>query len=122
MHENRVAVIQTGEAIIFEGIKSVMKADAWGYHNCISAETSMVNDAQARVLVQMGIRSAVIAFDNDVPKQELLVSADKLRRYMNVFIVEDKNGLLGDKSEKLAPVDKGKEIWEQLYKEKQRVL
>lgn len=112
MHENRTAILEKSEAILFEGIKSVMLADSWGYHNCVSTETSMINEAQARILIQMGIKDCVIAFDNDVPLKELKSSANRLGRWMNVWFVQDKNGNPGDK---LAPVDKGEKIWKELY-------
>lgn len=122
MYENKESIIRSGEAIVFEGIKSVMKADAYGYSNCIAAETSLLNEAQAKILIQMGIHNVVIGFDNDVPYAELLQSANRLKRWMNVDLIIDKEGLLGSKEEKLSPVDKGKEIFDQLYKERQRVV
>lgn len=122
MYENREAICRKGEVIVFESIKSVMLADGWGFDNCVSAETSLINDYQARILIQMGVKNCVLAFDNDVPASEIKNSADKLRRWMNVWIVQDKNGILGDKSEKLAPVDKGEKIWKELYEGRTRYV
>ena len=119
MHENREAVIQKNEAIIFEGIKSVMLADGYGYPNCIAAETSFINDAQARILIKLGIRDAVIAFDKDVTTDKLKPSLDKLKNWMNVYVVKDKNGFLVDKS---SPVDMGENIWNELYMERKRYV
>ena len=113
MHENRMAVTQRSEAIIFEGIKSVMIADSWGYQNCVSAETSLINDAQAMILIRMQIKDVVLAFDNDVTMAKLKPSIDKLRRFMNVWIIIDKRKQLG---EKMAPVDAGKTVWDELYR------
>ena len=119
MHENRETIKQTGRAIIFEGIKSVMKADAWGYHNCIAAETSMINDEQAKILIQMGVGSVVIAFDNDVEMREINISASKIKHFINVEVIQDKNGLAGVKS---SPVDNGIDIWRKLYEQRQRIM
>ena len=115
MHENRAAVLQKGEAIIFEGIKSVMLADGFGYSNCISAETSVINDAQARILIEMGIRDVVIAFDSDVTNDKLRPSVDKLRNFVNLYVIKDKRKLLG---EKMSPVDIGENVWKELYMER----
>ena len=44
-----------------------------------------------------------------------------LSKFTNVYIVYDKDGLLGDKSLKNAPVDCGKEVWEKLYAQRIRL-
>ena len=119
MHENRSAILQKNEAIIFEGIKSVMKADAWGFPNCISAETSFINDAQAKILIKMGIKDVVVAFDKDVTLDKLKPSLNRIKNWMNVYVVRDKNGFGGDKS---SPVDMGEKIWKELYEERKRYV
>jgi hypothetical protein len=63
----------------------------------------------------MGIKDVVIAFDNDVQLEEVRASAARLKHWMNVWIVNDRAKLLGEKTEKLAPVDKGEKIWRELY-------
>lgn len=122
MHENRQAILSIGEAIVFEGLKSVMKADGFGYPNSIAAETSVINDAQAKILIEMGVHDCVIAFDNDVPEEEIKQSVNKLKRWMNIWVIQDKNGLLGDKSEKLSPVDKGEGVWNTLYECRRKIV
>ena len=44
-----------------------------------------------------------------------------LCHFTNVYVVYDSNGLLGGKTEKNSPVDKGKEIWEELYKQRIKI-
>ena len=108
-----------GEIIIFEGIKSCMKLDSFGIYNSVSAETSRLNPYQIKFLV--GLRcNVVIAFDNDVDYRKVVKNVDMLKRFTNVDIVYDKEGLLGDKCSKLSPVDKGREIWETLYSKRIR--
>lgn len=41
-----------------------------------------------------------------------------LMRFVNVYVVIDKKGLLGKVSDKNSPVDKGKDIWDRLYQTK----
>ena len=60
------AIMESKTIIIVEGIKSVMKLDSWGYHNVVSAETSVINDKQTMLLIKMGVKEVVIAFDKDV--------------------------------------------------------
>ena len=119
MYENRQAIIDSGECIVVEGLKSVMKIDSYGYSNCIAAETSILNDDQAKILIQMGVKDCVLAFDQDVTEREAMKSANKLKRFMNVYLVIDRNGLL---SEKQSPCDCGKEIWDRLYNERRKVV
>lgn len=122
MHENRQNIIEKDEIILLEGIKSVMKISDWGFTNGAAIETSALNDEQAKVIIQLGISSAVFAFDNDVEYANARKSAEKISRFMNAYIMYDKDGLLGDKSEKLSPCDKGEEIWRQLYNERRMIV
>ena len=114
-------VTRKNEVIIFEGIKSGMKAEMWGYGNWVATETSYINDEQIRILIKLGIKDVVIAFDNDVSLEQIRGHTRLLCRFMNVYCVLDRNKVLGEKSEKFSPVDKGKEIWKQLYKERVRL-
>lgn len=119
MHENRKNILDKDEIIIFEGIKSVMLMATWGYNNAVSAETSRVSDGQVNNLLRLGVSNAVIAFDNDVSNGQLLSISNKLKRFMNVYIISDINHLLREKD---APVDCGKEVWEKLYESKKRIV
>lgn len=115
-------VREKGEVIIFESFKSVMKADSYGWFNTVSSETSKINPYQLRILIGLHI-NVTIAFDADIALKTLL-NDNKigiLSKFTNVYIVYDKNGLLGDKSLKNAPVDCGKEIWEKLYAQRIKV-
>lgn len=122
MRENKESIIAHNMAIIFEGIKSGMKVEAWGYDYWLASETSYLNDSQVKILIQLGIRDVIIAYDNDVPLKKIKDCTAKLRKFLNVYVILDrknkKEKLLGDKEEKLSPCDKGKEVWETLYKEK----
>ena len=111
------------ELIIFESVKSVMKAYQWGYKNCASAEKHNLTKQQENLAASLkcdivfAYDTDVNYFDNDVKK-----SIDKLKKVTNVYIINDTQKLLGGSETKNAPVDLGKDIWEQLYSEKERVL
>lgn len=109
-------VNSTKQIIIFEGIKSVMKADSWGWHNTVSSETSRLNEKQIKLIIEMGIKNVVIAYDKGVNIKDLKLGM--LKRFSNVYAVVDKYGFLNDKD---APVDKGREIWERLYESRVRL-
>lgn len=104
-----------GEVILFEGIKSCMKAYDYGYLNTVSVESHEINREQIKLLIKLGA-DVVIAFDSDVDP-ETVKGIGTLVKFLNVDIISNPD-LLGEKE---APVDRGKEIWEQLYKERYRL-
>ena len=115
MKENCDAIMKNHKIIIFEGIKSVMKAYDWGYDYCVSAETSTVNDDQVKLLIKMGIKDATIAFDSDVNAEKIIESTRVLRRFTKVYMIKDRRGLLGEKE---SPADRGKDVFETLLNER----
>ena len=110
------------EMIIFESVKSVMKAYGWGYKNCASAEKHTITDEQLKLLVRLSV-NIVFAFDSDISysDKDIKKTIDVLKRITNVYIIYDRKGLLGGKDTKNAPVDLSREIWEQLYFNKTKV-
>lgn len=116
-------VKQKNEIIVFESIKSVMKAYGWGFKNCVSAETHNMSKEQIELLIQLHV-NVVLAFDADVRYSDKSMRADlnKLKMFTNVYVIEDKNKLLGGAETKNAPADCGEEIWHRLYREKRKVV
>lgn len=60
----------------------------------------------------------VVAFDKDVGWDKIKKQTKNLRRFTNVYAVYDRQNLL---DEKMSPVDKGRDIWEELYVQKERI-
>lgn len=115
LYENRDAIKNRKEVIIFEGVKSVFMADTWGIHNCAALLTSHLSPFQMRALAKLGCR-VVFALDKevDITKDH---NISKLRQYVNVEYIRDVDGLLDEKD---APVDKGKETFLRLYEKRQK--
>lgn len=113
-------IIEAGEVILFESIKSVMKAWDYGYKNSVSIESHGITFDQLKLIIQLGV-NVVLAFDKDVDINEgkLKSSLDKIKTFTNVYIIKDNDSLLEEKD---APVDRGKEKWERLYNEKVRYI
>lgn len=111
------------EIIVFESIKSVMKAYGWGYKNCASAEKHTLTPEQIELLIQLRV-DVVLAYDSDISykKGDVRHNIDTLKRLTNVYVIEDRDKLLGGESSKNAPVDCGKETWENLYASKRKVV
>lgn len=115
LYENREAIRAAHEIILFEGCKSVLLADSWGIHNTGAILTSHLNPNQLKILVGLGC-NVVFATDNDVDiKKDHNI--ERLKRYVNVEYIKDRQGLLAEKD---SPVDKGQEVFNQLYEERMR--
>ena len=114
--DNKENITSKKEFIIFEGSKSVMIADGWGFQNTGAALTSHLSEPQFRFLVKLGTR-VVFAFDKeiDITKDK---NIQRLKRYIPIEYIKDTEGLLNDKD---SPVDKGREVFEYLYV-KRRIL
>lgn len=113
-------VMQTGELIIFESIKSVMKAWEWGIKNTCSCETHAITDGQVKLILSLRVPNVVLCFDKDVKfhkEKGLVEQLNNLRKFCNLFIVRDRKGLLGEKD---SPADCGEDIFLALYDAKER--
>lgn len=116
-------VRQSNEIILFESVKSVMKAYGWGYMNTASVEKHSLTDEQIRLVVSLRV-NVVLAFDTDVDyrARNLQDSIARLKRVTNVYIINDKKKLLGGKETKNSPTDLTQEVWEELYKNKTKII
>lgn len=115
---NKQNIIKRKELVIFEGEKSVMKADSYGYNWCVSVGKNGINPHLLNKILTLRY-NVVIAFDKDVDISKVYIEARKLNMFTNVYAVIDKCGYLDKKD---APVDKGKEVWDKLYSEKRRIV
>lgn len=110
LSENHDAIMESGEIILFEGAKSVMKADGWGFHNTGAVLTSHLNPYQFKILICLGVR-LTFALDAEVDIRKD-ANVMRLLPYADVYWIRNTDGLLEDKD---APVDKGKEVFQKLY-------
>ena len=113
LYENNQAILDKKEIIIFEGAKSVMKCDSWGFGSTVAALTSWLNDHLLRLVIGLGC-DVVIGFDKGVdPKADPNVRM--LRHFTRVSAIVDTKNLL---QEKMAPVDAGADVFHELYRAK----
>ena len=123
---NLESIKQHNEIILFEGEKSVMKADYYGYDWSASVGKCGINPNLVKKILSLHIKNVVIAFDKDVEYKTVVKEAKKLSLFLNVYIIIDFDNLLGKrkidgKDNKNAPVDCGKEVWKTLYDKKKKV-
>lgn len=115
LFENMEEILKKKEIIIFEGCKSVLLARSWGIRNTGALLTSHLNPAQMKLLARLGVR-VVFALDKEVNiKKDHNIN--KLKQYVNVEYVWDKDNLLEEKD---APVDKGVETFGKVYEYRRR--
>ena len=116
--ENRQEIERQNSVIIFEGEKSVMNLEGYGITNCIASLTDALTDEQVEELIKLSCRDIIMAWDKGVTKTHIQEAVNVLKKYKNIFFLNDTNGLLDDKD---SPIDKGIEIFDFLYKTKERI-
>jgi DNA primase len=116
---NKSNIEHKNEIILFEGEKSVMKADAYGYNWCCSVGKCGINPNIKKKILELKC-DVVIAFDKDVPSSSIYKEANKISAFTNVYAIFDKDNLL-DINNKESPVDKGKDTFDILYNSKTRI-
>lgn len=110
LYENLEFIKSLDRIIIFEGCKSVLIADTFGIHNTGALLTSHLSPYQMKILASLGCR-VTFALDKEIDiRQDKNIQ--KLKQYVNVDYLWDKDNLLGEKD---SPVDKGKEVFNKLY-------
>lgn len=115
---------EKNEMIIFEGIKSSMKLFGHGIKNSVSAEKHDLTPEQIKFIIGSGIHDVVLAYDSDVTYREKSVqkNINILKRFVNLYLIQDINELLGGRESKNSPIDLGIDIWDRLYAQKKKVL
>ena len=125
-------IAQMGTAIVFEGEKSsLLYASFFGMENDISVATCGSNLVQHQVelLCQCGAKEIVVAFDRQFQEigdaefyqwtKKLTAFHNKYSKLVNISFMFDKKG---DKlGYKMAPIDAGKEVFLELFKERVRL-
>lgn len=109
---NIKAIKKYGYAIVFESEKSVLKLASNQMFAGVSVGTKSITYEQRAILISLDVE-IILAFDKDVNEDAVRWEALKLRRFSKVSYIIDREGLLGEKD---SPIDKGGDVWEQLFK------
>lgn len=134
LHITKSAVKRLKKAVLFESEKSVLKCnDFYGDDNFTCAVcSSNISVYHRDILLSLGVEEVIIALDKFRPQKEdesdeiyaeklmeyerkIVKLASKFTPYMRVFALWDYNDLLDYRD---SPADKGKEILEELMKNK----
>ena len=120
--QNKENIKKKGVAIIFEGEKSVLKAESFLDSNITLATLSnKISIDQLNLLLELNIKEVILGFDKDYHNKE---ERDKLIEewrdltgmlapFFNVSFLVDTSNLLGYKD---SPIDKGKDTLYKLIK------
>lgn len=115
---------ETGELKIFESLKSVMKLFGNEVKDSASAEKHTLTPEQIKWIIGCDyIKNVVFCYDSDVSYQEKEVkkNINMLKKFLNVYVIEDNDNLLGGKEAKNSPIDLGIDIWNRLYENKRKI-
>lgn len=130
IYENKKDIMEYKTAVIFEGEKSVLKyGDMYGYNISVASCGSNLNLKQIELLVkELKVENIIIAYDKEFETfaskegenyyNKLNKICKKYANYCNFYFLFDFNNLLGLKD---SPIDRGKEIFEKLMKNKIQV-
>lgn len=114
LHRALPFIRETGRVFVFESEKSTMYATQHGYPESVAICGDDLDAVQAQLLKSLGKDIQIIfSMDKDKEVDFIYKQCKKVTR-RDVYAMMDVNGLLGEKD---SPVDKGKEIWEQLVNE-----
>ena len=113
-------IINRKSVIIFEGIKSCIKAYGWGIKNTVASETSDLSEGQLRLLIKNGISEVIIAWDSDQDFKKIISNPriKTLKRFTDVSVIRDMKHILDEKE---APVDKGERVFRELFDRRVRL-
>lgn len=106
-------ILEKKEIILVEGEKSVMKLESYGINNAVALGTSHISKEQMRILLKLRV-DIVVALDRDkkaIQDKNLI----NLAKYNKCYIIEDDIGYLGAKD---SPIDKGIDVFQELYNER----
>lgn len=128
LNNSKDAIKALGQAIVWEGEKSsLLYASYFGEENDITAAAcgSSLISYQVKLLLAAGAEEIIVGFDKQFKEigddewkrwtKKLTDINTKYGAYCRISFLFDKNGLLGYKD---SPIDRGPDVFKQLYKER----
>ena len=105
--------------IIGESEKFVMQLDSMGYHNVLALGGCTITDTQARLIKSLPVNKVILAFDEGLNIEHLLLQCDKLKggifsNSKDIYCIYDSKNQILKKDSKMSPSDVGKENFEKL--------
>ena len=128
-YQNRKIIKKAKECIVYEAEKSVLKHGSYFTQNkSVAIGGSSFSEYHSIILKESGVEKIILALDNDWDEDgnkeyglnKMIAEAYKIKDYgFDVDIIYDWDGyLLGNKD---APIDKGRQIYSKLYRERKNI-
>jgi len=116
-YENYFNIATENEIIIVESEKSVLQAMSMGINNVVALSKHVISDEQLELLLRLNC-DIVLALDKDMDRDYCLKELKKFGNICTKYLIIDDNDLLDDKD---SPFDKGLEVWNELYSQKELI-
>lgn len=124
--ENKEAISTVKSIILMESEKGVMQLDSFNMPFGAALSGSNLSMKQIDLLRELGVTEVILGLDKEFEvsgdnKEKIYIEKvkksmiDKLNTYFKVSIIWDQHNLLDYKD---SPTDKGKEVFEKLFKER----
>jgi DNA primase len=113
LFQNHADIVKSGEIIVLESEKSVVKLWGLGYKNAVAICGKSISETQAELILRCNV-DIVLAFDKDVQEEEIEANMERLNypvKTQKVFVLQDPLNLL---TEKESPCDCA-DTWKCLY-------
>ena len=128
--ENYNSIQNAGYCVVFEGQKSVLKMDSIGFKKDINNQYEMsgdqyikdytsvavcghdISEEQVRILSGLNLKEIIIAFDKDIPQEQVRAQCEKFYGIRNVSYIYDTEDLLESHD---APIDRGNDVYWHLF-------
>lgn len=129
---NKPYIEETGKVILVEGEKSVLIADTWfgDKNNVLALYGSNIGLTRVKQLIQMGVNEVILALDSDFHEigdkdyqkfETKILNIGKLfKGYCNVSVMY--NNIELDNFYKCSPFDKGIDVYNQLWENREVVV
>jgi len=117
LHKTYPFIDSCKQIIVFESEKSVLKSYSIGYKNCVAIGGKDISSWQCKKIIGLA-NNVIIAFDKDVEREFYKKIVKMFKPYVNLEIIYDKWGKLGDKD---SPCDCGLDVWNYLYQHRFKI-
>lgn len=122
LYENKDIIQRTGKCVVFEGEKSVLKADTlYGEYPCVATYGHNISREQILKLYDLGVKEIVLAYDYDNNGEftRYIEKKHKIEEFgITCYVMyEGYNELLNEHD---APIDKGDKVFRQLLANKNK--
>lgn len=117
LQENYKEIQRIGKVIVFESEKSVLKMASCGHNNAVAIMGHKLSQEQLNILIGLDVEIC-FALDKDISEEFVIRECKKFNKTRSLSYTKDKYDIL---KEKMSPIDRGKKVFDYLYKHRVKV-